>query len=146
MRITFFLLPITMINKGKLHISLFLYHFCYIISAVNSSNNQIIEDLKYIVHTAIENNSSDDLLIEQLSQILEENEGFRIVNQSIKYFNTEIFIDGSGDWIEHDEPPPFYANMSIITFTIVSYIVFLFHYYYSINQNDILDLSKCSTL
>jgi hypothetical protein len=125
MRITFFVLSMTMINKRKLQISLVLYHFWYIISVVNSSNSRIIENLKHIVHTAIENDSSDDLLIEQLNQILEEEEGFRIVNQSIRNFNSEIFIDGSGDWIEHEEESPFYANMSIITFTIVSYVFVL---------------------
>jgi hypothetical protein len=116
MRITFFVLSMTMINKRKLQISLLLY----LISLVNSSD--LIESLKHIVDNAIENDSYDDLLLEQLTQILEEEEGFRIVNQSTRNFNPEIFIDGSGDWIDHEEQPPFYANLSIITFTIVSYV------------------------
>jgi hypothetical protein len=124
-----------MINKRKRHVSLFLYSFCYIISFVNSSNNRIIQNLKHIVDTALENDLYDnDLLIQQLSQILEEEEGFRIVNhtnQSIKICDIETFIDGSGDIIKDDELPPFYSNMSVITVTIVSSI---FYYYNIIYQ------------
>ncbi len=114
----------TMINKS----ALFLHIYCYVIIVVNSSNHRIIENLKHIVDTAIENNLSDnDFLIEQLSKILEEEEGFRIVNHT--HQTMETLIDGSGDMIEYEEDPPFYVNMSIITFPIVSiiFLLLLFH-------------------
>jgi hypothetical protein len=123
-----------MINKRKLHISLFLYIFYCIIVFVNSSNNRIIENLKHIVDTALEKDLTDnEFIIQQLSQILEEEEGFRIVNhthQSIKTSDIETFIDGSGDLIEDDELPIFYTNMSIITFTIVSYVLYYYNTIY----------------
>ncbi len=124
----------TMINKRKWHVSLFLHIFCYTITFINSSNNRIIENLKHIVDSAIENDLSDnDLLIQQLSQILEEEEGFRIVNhinQSIKTSDIETFIDGSGEFIDDEELPIFYSNMSIITFTIVSYGLYYYNTIY----------------
>lgn len=114
-----------MINERKRQIYLFLWIFSYIIIFVNSSNNRIIENLKQIVDTALENDIPDnDLLIQKLSQILEEEEGFRIVNhtnQSFQNFDMNTFIDGSGDFIDDEELPIFYSNMSIFTVTIVSY-------------------------
>jgi len=115
-------------DKQKKMVCFFIsiYIFCYTITFINSSNNRIIENLKHIINSALENDLSDnDLLIQQLSQILEEEEGFRIINhtnQSIKTSDIETFIDGSGEFIEDEELPIFYSNMSLITFTIVSYV------------------------
>ena len=115
-----------MINKRKLHSSLLLCFCCWLISFVNCSNNRILKGLKTIVDTASENDLSDEYLIERLSRILEEDEGFRMVhqlNQSMQHFDLENFIDGSGELIEsEEEQPAFHANLSIITFTIVSYV------------------------
>jgi len=100
------------------------------IALTSSSNNRIVRNLKHIVDTALQQDTSDDinndLLIEQLSQILEQEEGFRIVNRKKRFINddqTDIF-DGSGDIIDDEDLPPFYSNMSIVTFTIVSRFLF----------------------
>jgi len=99
------------------------------IDLTNSSSNRIIRNLKHIVDTAFQQDTVDDisneLLIEQLSQILEQEEGFQIVDRKKRSLypidddQTRIF-DGSGDIIEDEDLPPFYSNMSIITFTMVS--------------------------
>ncbi len=99
------------------------------IDLTNSSNNRIIRNLKHIVDTAFQQDTVDDinneLLIEQLSQILEQEEGFQIVDRKKRSLypidddQTRIF-DGSGDIVEDEDLPPFYSNMSIITFTMVS--------------------------
>jgi hypothetical protein len=99
------------------------------ITLTSSSNNRIVRNLKHIVDAALQQDTSDDindeLLIEQLSRILEQEEGFRVVDRKQRPMNfmdddgTEVF-DGSGDII-HDEPlPPVYSNMSIIAITMVS--------------------------
>lgn len=96
----------------------------------SSSNNRILRNLKHIVNTALEKETSDDInnefLIEQLSQILEQEDGFRIIDRKQRslFDETEIF-DGSGDIIEDEYLPPFYSNMSIITFTMVRDISYL---------------------
>jgi hypothetical protein len=99
------------------------------ITLTSSSNNRIVRNLKHIVNAALQQDTSDDindeLLIEQLSRILEEEEGFRIVDRkqrpidSIDDYETEIF-DGSGDIIKDEPLPPVYSNMSIIAITMVS--------------------------
>ena len=96
------------------------------IFGINPSNDRIIENLKQIVDAAREQDLNDEnynqLLIAQLSEIIEEEEGFRIVNQT-KYFDMNSFIDGSGGLIDEEQHPIFYANMSIITIPIVSQIL-----------------------
>ena len=87
----------------------------------------MMKNLKQIVDVAMEHDDFIDenynqILITQLSRIIEEEEGFQIVNQT-KYFDTNNSIDGSGDLIDNDEQPIFYANMSIITITIVSSMI-----------------------
>jgi hypothetical protein len=98
------------------------------IALMSSSNNRIIRNLKHIVDTALQQDTSDDinneLLIEQLSQILEQEEGFRVVDRKHRSIyptnddQTRIF-DGSGDIIEDKDLPLFYSNTSIIAFTMV---------------------------
>ena len=93
----------------------------------SSSNNRIVRNLKRIVDTALQRDTSDDLhndrLIEQLSEILEQEEGFRIVDRKRReiYPNNAdeaSIFDGSGDLFD-DDLPPFYSNMSIVAFTMV---------------------------
>jgi hypothetical protein len=99
------------------------------IALTSSSNNRIVRDLKRIVDTALQEDASDDinndLLIEQLSEILEQEEGFRIVDHQQRSNDKQTMIfDGSGDDILEDKDlPPFYTNMSIIAFTMVSQII-----------------------
>ena len=111
-----------MINN---HTCLVLHIFCLMIIFVHSTNNRLIDNLKRLVDTAIEKNyldeNSNDLLIEQLTRILEEEEGLRVDNQTIKHVD---LVDGSGELMEDQDYPPFYANMSIITITIVSQLFF----------------------
>ena len=90
----------------------------------SSSNNRIVRDLKRIVDTALDDDTSDDinndLLVEQLSQILEQEEGFRIVDhQQRSDLQSNLIFDGSGD----EELPTIYTNISIIAFTTVSEII-----------------------
>jgi hypothetical protein len=98
------------------------------IALTSSSNNRIVRDLKRIVDTALDDDTSDDinndLLIEQLSQILEQEEGFRIVDHQQR-FNAQpnMIFDGSGDTSVEDELPIIYSNISIIAFTMVSEII-----------------------
>lgn len=119
-----------MISKRRLSISVFFRSFCWILFLpwIDTTNDRIIKNLKQIVDAAMEQDFTDDnynqVLIAQLSRIIEEEEGFQIVNQT-KYFDRNSSIDGSGDLMENlddDEQPIFYANMSIITITIVSLI------------------------
>lgn len=102
----------------------------------SSSNNRILRNLKQIVNTALEQDTPDDinndLLIEQLSQILEQEEGFRIADRKQRsVYSTDEIFDGSGDLLEDENLPPFYSNMSINTFTLVSRF---FSHCKSINQ------------
>lgn len=108
----------------------------YTIALTNSSPNKqknridpIVRNLKHIVDTALQEDTSDDinneLLIEQLSRILEQEEGFRIIDRKQRSLystgdDQTRFFDGSGDSMEDEDIPPFYSNMSIIAFTIVS--------------------------
>lgn len=112
-------------NRRKWSISFFLLNLSLVIFGINASNDRIIENLKQIVDAAREQDLNDEnynqLLIAQLSEIIEEEEGFRIVNQT-KYFDQNSFIDGSGDLIDDEQQPIFYANMSIITIPLVSQI------------------------
>ncbi len=95
----------------------------------SSSNNRIVRDLKRIVDTALQQDTTDDinndLLIEQLSQILEQEEGFRIVDhQQRSDEQSTMIFDGSGDpFVEDEKLPIFYSNISIIAFTMVSEII-----------------------
>jgi hypothetical protein len=97
------------------------------IALTSSSNNRIVRNLKHIVDTALQQDTSDDinndLLIEQLTQILEQEEGFQIVDRKQRsIYPTDNIYDGSGDVFEDEDEdlPPFYSNMSIIQFTMVS--------------------------
>lgn len=105
-----------MINKRDVQI---VYFF---ILSVQLTDQRLIDNLKYVIDTALAKNLSDesstDLLINQLSRILEEEEGLQIVNQTVKYLNR---VDGSGEDVEDEEYPPFYTNMSIFTDPFVSY-------------------------
>jgi hypothetical protein len=98
-------------------------------SSTNNKNDRIVRNLKRIVDTAFQQDTSDDinneLLIEQLSRILEQEEGFRIVDRKQRaIYRTGVdggrIFDGSGDIIEGEDLPPVYTNMSIVTFTLVS--------------------------
>jgi len=102
---------------------------CTIALTSSSTNNRIVRNLKRIVDTAFQQDTSDDinneLLIEQLSRILEQEEGFRIVDRKQRsIYRTGVdggrIFDGSGDIIEDVDLPPVYTNMSIVTFTLVS--------------------------
>ena len=90
-------------------------------TAAVATNDRIVRNLQRIVDTALQAESSDEVknedLIKQLSAILEEEEGFRVVDRPIR--SVERIYDGSGDDVS-DDLPPFYTNMSIITFTMVS--------------------------
>ena len=85
-----------------------------------TSNDRIVRNLQRIVDTALQTETSDEVnnedLIRQLTAILENEEGFRIVDRPIRSLgdNDQDIYDGSGD-----DLPPFYSNMSIITFTMV---------------------------
>lgn len=89
----------------------------------------IVRSLKRIVDKAIEEKTSDDIdnqsLIEQLSRILEQEEGLRIADRKPRSVyptgdeDTSIY-DGSGDLLDDEFLPPYYSNMSIIAFTMVS--------------------------
>lgn len=100
-------------------------------SMILGINERMIENLKEIIDAARERDLNDEnsnqFLIAQLSEIIADEEGFRIVNQT-KYFDIDTSIDGSGDLIDHDEEqqPIFYANMTIITIPFVSQILSLF--------------------
>jgi hypothetical protein len=109
-----------------------LYTIALTSSSTNNKNNRIdpiVRNLKRIVDTALQDDASDDinneLLIEELSRILEQEEGFRIIDRKQRSIyptgddQTRIF-DGSGDSLEDEELPPFYSNMSIVAFTMVS--------------------------
>lgn len=84
-----------------------------------TSNERIVRNLQRIVDTALQTETSDevnnDQLVRQLTAILEDEEGFRLVDRPIRSLtdNDQDIYDGSGDL------PPFYSNMSIITFTMV---------------------------
>lgn len=109
---------------------------CTIALTSSSTNNEsnridpIVRSLKHIVDKALQDDTPDDIdnesLIEQLSQIIEQEEGFRIADRkqrSLRFTgddDSDVF-DGSGD-IVGDNLPPFYSNMSIVTFTMVSHI------------------------
>ncbi|CAF4178681.1 unnamed protein product, partial [Rotaria sp. Silwood2] len=98
-------------------------------SSTNNGSNRIdpiVRNLKHIVDTALQDDTSNDIdndfLIEQLSQILQQEEGFRIADRKQRSIystgddDTGMF-DGSGD-LESEELPPVYSNMSIVTFTM----------------------------
>jgi len=110
-------LTINMINKRDLLI------FYVLINSIQLTNNRLIDNLKQIIDSTIAKNLSDenstDLLIEELTKILEEEDGLQIFNQTMK--NSDR-VDGSGEYIDDTEYPPIYVNMSIFTYTIVSYI------------------------
>ena len=116
-----------------------------ILTNSTTTNNRIIQNLKHIVNTALEQDTSDDinndLLIEQLSQILEHEEGFQIIDRKQRSLysnndNQRETFDGSGDIIDDENLPPFYSNISIVAFTMVSRIFFLLH----VNQLIIIKL------
>jgi hypothetical protein len=103
-------------------------------SSTNNNNNRIVRNLKHIVDTAIQQDTSDDinneLLIEQLSRILEQEEGFRIVDRKQRSIiptgdDGNMIFDGSGDIIGDGEVPTFYANMSVIALTMVRFLFYL---------------------
>lgn len=96
----------------------------------SSSNNRILRNLKRIVNTALEQETSDDinndLLIEQLSQILEQEEGFRIADRKQRsLYTTDEVYDGSGDRPLDVVSPSTFSNLSIITFTLVRSFFFV---------------------
>ena len=97
--------------------------FYVLINSIQLTNNRLIDNLKQIIDSTIAKNLSDenstDLLIEELTKILEEEDGLQIFNQTMK--NSDR-VDGSGEYIDDTEYPPIYVNMSIFTYTIVSYI------------------------
>ncbi|UJR09447.1 hypothetical protein I4U23_013686 [Adineta vaga] len=99
----------------------------------NNNNNRIdpiVRNLKHIVDSALQQDTSDDinneLLIEELSRILEREEGFRLNDRQQRSIHpidedqTRIF-DGSGDDISEDKDlPPLYSNMTLVTITMGS--------------------------
>lgn len=100
-------------------------------TTLTTSNDRIVRNLRRIVDTALQTETSDDVnnedLIKQLSSILEEEDGFRIVDRPIRSVNEQDqqrIYDGSGDDLP-DDLPPFYTNMSIITFTMVRKEIFI---------------------
>ena len=101
-------------------------------SSVNNENEPIVRNLKHIIDTTLQQNTfNDELLVEQLSRIIEQEESFNVVDRkkrSVYSYDdnsdgTSIF-DGSGDSISNEVVPPFYSNMSITTITMVSNFIF----------------------
>lgn len=103
-----------------------------------TSNDRIVRNIQRIVDTALQTETSDEVnnedLIRQLTAILENEEGFRIVDRPIRSVgdNNQGIYDGSGDM--PDDLPPFNANMSIITFTMVRSSSFFFFAYFLKDQ------------
>ena len=89
------------------------------------SNNRILNNLKAIVNQALEQDTSDELLVEQLNHLLEKEEGFRVIERSERSIddNDRIdSIDGSGD-----RPLEIvYSNPKIVAITLVKNVDFLF--------------------
>ncbi|CAF1148680.1 unnamed protein product [Rotaria sordida] len=106
-----------------------LYTIVLTRSSTNNDSNRIdpiVRNIKHIVDEALQDDTSNDIdnefLIEQLSRILEQEEGFRLDDRKQRSIystnNDEIGIfDGSGD-LESEELPPVYSNMSIVAFTM----------------------------
>lgn len=110
--------------------SYFLIALCSaVLITVQSSNDRVVQQLRRMISTALDdelNDETNDTFVEQLSQILGDEEGFRLVNRERRSMPTDEF-DGSGDPLDDEEsPPPFYSNMSIIAFTMVKFLCF-FH-------------------
>ena len=124
---------------SRLILMIIIYGLCTFVlmsSSTNNNNNNdrldpIVRNLKHIVDTALQQDASEDLnnelLIEQLSRILEEEEGFRLNDRHkrsiypIGQDETTIF-DGSGDALESKDLPPLYPNMTLVTMTMVSFV------------------------
>jgi hypothetical protein len=108
--------------------SYFLILLLSMVIAVHSSHDRVVQQLRRMITTALDddlNDDTNDTLVEQLSQILRDEEGFRLVNRERRSIPADefdrTFVDGSGDPLEDEESPhpPFYSNMSIIAFTLV---------------------------
>jgi hypothetical protein len=106
-----------------------------LILPIHASNDRIVQQLQHMIHTALEDDRIDDnngLLVEELSRILQDDEGFRMVNDRERRSMSDddidptlnSYVDGSGDLADPDEHSPFYSNMSIIAFTMVK-VLFL---------------------
>lgn len=99
------------------------------------SASRLTEHIEHLVHTELDDDyENDENFIRKLVQVLgdegldlnhrqrrsakdndyNDNEDYQM-NQ-----NFSPYVDGSGDEIEHENVPPFYSNMSIVSFTIVS--------------------------
>ncbi|CAF3173678.1 unnamed protein product [Rotaria socialis] len=99
-------------------------------SSTNTNSHRIdpiVRSLKRIVDTALQEDAPEDIdndsLIEQLSQILEQEEGFRIADHKPRSMyqtgeDESSVPDGSGDFIGDEKLPSFYSNMSIVAFTM----------------------------
>ena len=121
---------------SRLILMIIIYGLCTLVlmsSSTNNNNDQldpIVRNLKHIVDTAFQQDASEDLnnelLIGQLSRILEQQEGFRLNDRQKRSMypigedETPIF-DGSGDVLENKDLPPFYSNMTLVTITMVSF-------------------------
>ena len=116
--------------------SYFLLLLCSaVVITGHSSNDRVVQQLRRMISTALDDELNDDTnetFVEQLSQILRDEEGFRLVNRERRSMPTDefdrTFVDGSGDALDDEEPPPppFFSNMSIVAFTMVKFLCF-FH-------------------
>ena len=90
-------------------------------SSTNTLDNprrSMLDNLQHLVDTAFDNETADDRLwLEQLSRLLEDEEGFRLVEDADPH--RRVF-DGSGEMMDEEDLPPVYSNMSVIAFTLVS--------------------------
>ncbi|CAF1449875.1 unnamed protein product [Rotaria magnacalcarata] len=99
-------------------------------SSTNTNSNRIdpiVRSLKRIVDTALQEDTPEDIgneyLIEQLSRILEQEEGFRIADRKSRSIypideDESSVPDGSGYIGDDKNLPSFYPNMSIVAFTM----------------------------
>ncbi|CAF4939653.1 unnamed protein product [Rotaria socialis] len=94
-------------------------------SSTNTNSHRIdpiVRSLKRIVDTALQEDAPEDIdndsLIEQLSQILEQEEGFRIADHKPRSMyqtgeDESSVPDGSGDFIGDEKLPSFYSNIEL---------------------------------
>lgn len=85
----------------------------------------MLDNLQHLVDTAFEHETPDDSLwLAQLSRLLEDEEGFRLVDAERRaIFSSDDqrhVFDGSGEMIDEEDLPPIYSNMSVIAVTLVS--------------------------
>ncbi|CAF3700839.1 unnamed protein product [Adineta steineri] len=97
----------------------------FISSSTNNENNRIdpiVRNLKHIVDTALQQDTFDDinneLLIEQLSHIIEQQEGLTIIDRKQRSIDETSIYDGSGDLFDDGDLPVFTGNLSVVTITM----------------------------